>query len=364
MYKRNLYIDRIKPYMNKPIIKVITGMRRIGKSCFLKLIIEKLRTENISPKQILYMDKESLKFDFIQNYKDLYDYVNNFFARTDPKKYLFIDEVQEISGWEKTIASYLGQGDFDIYITGSNARLLSSDIATLIAGRYIEIPIYSLGFDEFLMFTGFDKNQAEDAFLTYLWAGGLPGIHHFELKQEIVYEYINAIYNTILLKDVIKKNNIRNVSLLENITRYLFDNIGNIFTAKKISDYLKSQRIKVSVDTVQNYISYLTAAFAIYKVPRYDIKGKRLLELHEKYFPGDIGLRHALLGYKGGDISGILENLVFLELKRRGYKVFIGKLDKKEIDFIGEKQNKTKEYMCRLHIFLNRKKPLKGNFHH
>ena len=340
MYKRNLYIERVKPYMDKPIIKVITGMRRIGKSCFLKLIIEELSQKKITPKQLLYIDKESLKFDFIQDYKALYNYVNKFFSGTDSKRYLFIDEIQEISGWEKAIASYLGEGNFDIYITGSNARLLSSDIATVIAGRYIEIPVYSLGFDEFLMFTGFDGGMLEDAFSIYLWAGGLPGIHHFDLNQQVVYEYINAIYNTILLKDVIKKNNIRNISLLENITRYLFDNIGNIFTAKKISDYLKSQKIRVSVDTVQNYISYLASAFAIYKVPRYDIKGKRLLELHEKYFLSDIALRHALLGYREGDISGILENLVFLELKRRGYKVFIGKLDKREIDFIAEKENK------------------------
>jgi len=340
MYKRNLYIDRIRPYISKPVIKVITGMRRVGKSCFLQLIINELRTRKIAPKCILYINKESLEYDFIQNYRDLYNYVNDSFSGITAHKYLFVDEIQEISGWEKAIASYMAEGGFDIYITGSNAHLLSSDIATLIAGRYIEIPVYSLSFKEFLLFRDRKRKSIEADFSTYLWAGGYPAIHHFDLDEAVIYQYIGAIYNTILLKDVIKKNNIRNVSLLENVTRYIFDNVGNIFTAKKLTDYLKSQKLKVSIETVQNYIAYLVATFAIHKVPRYDIKGKRLLELHEKYFLGDVALRHALLGYREGDISGVLENLVFLELKRRGYRVFIGKVDSREVDFIAEKEHR------------------------
>lgn len=340
MYKRNLYIDRISPYIGKPVIKVITGMRRVGKSCFLQMIINELRAQKITPKCILYINKELLEYDFIQNYKDLNRYVKDAFSGVKTRKYLFVDEIQEISGWEKAIASYLAEGDFDIYITGSNAHLLSSDIATLIAGRYIEFPVYSLSFKEFLLFRDQKGKSVDEDFSTYLWTGGFPAIHHLDFDEEVIYQYIGSIYNTILLKDVIKRNNVRNVSLLENITHYIFDNIGNIFTAKKVADYLISQKLKVGIETVQNYIAYLTATFAVHKVRRYDIRGRRLLELHEKYYLGDTALRHSLLGYRKGEISGMLENLVFLELKRRGYQVYIGKIDNKEIDFIAEKENR------------------------
>ena len=340
MYKRNLYIDRISPYIGKPVIKVITGMRRVGKSCFLQMIINELRAQKITPKCILYINKELLEYDFIQNYKDLNRYVKDAFSGIKTQKYLFVDEIQEISGWEKAIASYLAEGDFDIYITGSNAHLLSSDIATLIAGRYIEFPVYSLSFKEFLLFRNQQGKGVDEDFSTYLWAGGFPAIHHLDFDKEVIYQFIGSIYNTILLKDVIKRNNVRNVSLLENITHYIFDNIGNIFTAKKVADYLISQNLKVGIETVQNYIAYLTATFAVHKVRRYDIRGRRLLELHEKYYLGDTALRHSLLGYRKGEISGMLENLVFLELKRRGYQVYIGKIDNKEIDFIAEKENR------------------------
>lgn len=326
--------------MNKPVVKVISGMRRVGKSCIIKLLMDELYDQKIEKKSVLYINKELLEFDFIQNYKDLNGYVKKKFKGVKGEKYLFVDEIQEIEEWEKAINSFLSSGEFDIYITGSNAHLFSSEIATLISGRYIEIPVYSLSFEEFLLLRGKGEPDHKVEFQTYLWAGGFPAIHHFDLNREIVYQYISSIYDTILLQDVIKRNNIRNVALLENITHYLFNNTGNIFTAKRVSDYLKSQKIRVGVETVQNYISYLTSTFSVFKVPRYDVKGKRLLELHEKYYLGEIALRHALLGYREGDISGILENIVFLELKRRGYHVFLGKLDNKEIDFIAEKDNR------------------------
>ena len=281
-----------------------------------------------------------MEYEFIGNYSDLYQYVRSFFNTVTGRKYLFVDEIQEINEWEKAITSFFSEGDFDIYITGSNAHLLSSEIATLISGRYIEIPVFTLSFEEFLMFRGKKKKDITTEFSTYLWAGGFPAIHHFDFNREVVYQYINSLYNTIVLKDVIKRNNVRNVNLLENITRYIFDNIGNIFSAKKVSDYMKSQKMKVGIETVQNYISYFLSTLAIHKVPRYDIKGKRLLELHEKYYLGDVAMRHALLGYREAEISGVLENLVFLELKRRGYQVYIGKLENKEIDFIAEKENR------------------------
>lgn len=340
MYKRNSYIKKFLPFIDKPVVKVITGMRRTGKSCFLQLIMNELKESKVNTQNIAYINKESLDYDFIRDYKNLNRYVKDIFAGVKGNKYLFVDEVQEIDRWEKAVSSFFNIDDIDIFITGSNAHLLSSEIATLLSGRYIEIPLYSLSFEEFLQFRGLKATGKAEEFSAYLWAGGFPAIHHFDFNREVVYQYIDSIYNTILLKDIIKRNNVRNVTLLENITHYLFNNIGSIFTAKKVSDYLKSQRLRVGVETVQNYISYLISTFAVFKVPRFDVRGKRLLEIHEKYYLGDVSLRHALLGYREGDISGVLENIVFLELKRRGYQVYIGKFDNREIDFIAEKENR------------------------
>ena len=327
--------------MNKPVIKVITGMRRVGKSYLLKLIIETLSAQKSNGQdQILYINKESLDYDFIKDYKDLHNYVKASFKSAEGSKYLLVDEIQEIHNWEKAISSLFSEGDIDIFLTGSNAHLLSSEIATLISGRFVEFPVYTLSFEEFLLFRGKNKKDMHTEFPIYLKFGGLPAIHHFDFDEEVVYQYISSLYNTILLKDVIKRNNVRNVHLLENITRYVFDNVGNIFSAKKISDYVKSQKMKVGTETIQNYISYVLSTFALHKVARYDIKGKRILEIHEKYYLGDIGMRHALLGYKAADISGVLENIVYLELKRRGYQIYIGKFGNREIDFIAEKENR------------------------
>jgi len=339
VFIRKNYLKKIQPFIDKPVIKIITGMRRTGKSYFLRQIINGLiKNQQVNENHILYINKESMAFDFIKDEQDLYHYVRSRFG--DPsgeKKYLFIDEVQEISGWEKAVTSFFGEGNFDIFISGSNAHLLSSDLATLLSGRYIEFPIYSLSFGEFLLFRADTKGSDPDEFFNYLKYGGFPAIHHFGLEEEITYQYVSALYNTILLKDVIKKNNIRNVTLLENLANYLFENVGNLFSARKISAYLKSQRLSVGVETVQNYISYLCSTFVLHKVPRYDLKGKRILEIQEKYYLGDIGIRHAVLGYREADISGILENIVYLELRRRGYKVYIGKWEDKEIDFIAIK---------------------------
>lgn len=327
--------------MNKPVIKVITGMRRVGKSYLLKLIIETLSAQKSNgPDQILYINKESLDYDFIKDYKDMHKYVKSSFKSVEGSKYLLVDEIQEIHNWEKAVSSLFSEGDIDIFLTGSNAHLLSSEIATLISGRFVEFPVYTLSFEEFLLFRGKNKKDMNTEFPIYLKFGGLPAIHHFDFDEEVVYQYISSLYNTILLKDVIKRNNVRNVHLLENITRYVFDNVGNIFSAKKISDYVKSQKMKVGTETIQNYISYILSTFALHKVARYDIKGKRILEIHEKYYLGDIGMRHALLGYKAADISGVLENIVYLELKRRGYQIYIGKFGNREIDFIAEKENR------------------------
>lgn len=338
--KREDYIKQIAAFIDKPVIKIIAGLRRSGKSTILKQLIEELNKRGANKKNILFIDMESLSNDFIKDYKNLNKYIEKYFSQNKNKRlYLFIDEVQKISEWEKTVNSLFKSNRYDIYLTGSNAYLLSSELATFLSGRYIEFPVYSLSFKEFLDFRGSKKTSLKKEFELYRRYGGLPAIHQLELEDEYIYPYINSIYNTILLKDIVVRNDIRNVSLLENITRFVFDNIGNNFSAKSIADYLKSQNIKIGTDTAVNYLRHLVSAYLLYKAMRFDIKGKRLLEINEKYFLGDIGIRHALLGYRELDISGILENIVYLELLRRGYKVNIGKLQNAEIDFIATKQN-------------------------
>ncbi len=340
MIRRDKYLEKITPFIDKPVIKVITGLRRCGKSTFAKLLIQELQSKKISPKNIVYINKDSLEYDFIANYKDLYQYVTKKVSKIRGKKYIIVDEVQEIESWEKAITSFFNDSVADIYITGSNSRMLSSELATLLTGRYIEFHLNTLTFTEHLKFRGKDRNDEEKEFTNYLKYGGLPGIHQMEFNDEVISQYIYAIYSTILLKDVVAKNQIRDVVLLERIVKYIADNCGNITTAKGISNFLKSRRISCSVDTIMNYIQWLIDSYIIYKVLRYDIKGKKQLELYEKYYLGDIGFIFSILGNKFDDISGKLENIVFLELISRGYKVSIGKLYDKEVDFIAVKSER------------------------
>lgn len=340
MILRERYIKQILPFIDKPIIKVITGIRRCGKSTFLKQIQQSLIEKGVKSENILFINKDSLEFDWITEYKQLAAHVTTCFKGIKGDKYLFIDEIQEIEGWEKALSGFLTDGIADLFITGSNSRLLSSELATYISGRYVEIKIYTLTFSEFLKFrnvTAPEKDESE--FSLFLKFGGFPGIHHMEFENEVVEQYISAIYSTILLKDVVARNGLRDIALLERIAQFAADNCGNITSSKKIADFLKSQRIKGSVDTVQSYLSMLTSAYIFHKVNRFDIKGKRLLEIHEKYYSGDIGLKHSLLGYKMNDIAGHLENIVYLELLARGYRVNIGKIDELEIDFVATKSN-------------------------
>ena len=340
MITRERYLKQISPFIDKHVIKVITGIRRCGKSTFLKLICNVLTGKGVRPENLLLINKDSLEFDSLTTYQQLVKYVNKYFKGIPGKKYLFIDEVQEIVGWEKALSGFLTDNTADLYITGSNSRLLSSELATYISGRYVEFKLYTLTFSEFLKFRNVlepEKHEAE--FAMFMKYGGFPGIHRMEYDDEVITQYVSSIYDTILLKDVVARNGLRDISLLERIAQFAADNCGNVTSSKKIADFLKSQKIKGSVDTVQNYLNMLTSAFIFHKVNRFDIKGKRLLEIHEKYYTGDIGLKHSLLGYKMNDISGHLENIVFLELLSRGYKVNIGKINEQEIDFIATKNN-------------------------
>ena len=344
MIKRELYLKQIRNFIDKPIIKVITGMRRSGKSMILKLISEELLEKGVSPQNIIYINFESLMFDDLTEFKALYRYIIEKSQNLKGKIYILLDEIQEVQHWEKAINSFMVDLDCDIYITGSNANLLSSELATYIAGRYIEIKIYPLSFAEYIDFAKKQNPQKiltkEEYFEEYLQFGGLPGIHNFNYDKNNIYQYLADIYNSILLKDVIAKNNIRDVDLLERIVLYAFDNIGNTFSAKNVSDFLKSQGRKLSRETVYNYLKALENAYILSRVQRYDIKGKSILETMEKFYLMDLGFRHTKLGYRSNDIAGYLENIIYLELLRRKYTVNIGKLQTKEIDFIGSFQEK------------------------
>ena len=338
MLKSDLYLEEIKKYMNKPIIKVITGMRRSGKSMILKLIQEELEKMGIIKENIIYMNFESLVFIDIKDFEALYKHIIKKTFNKKGKIYILLDEIQEVKGWEKAINSFLVDLDVDIYITGSNANLLSSELATYIAGRYIEIKIYPLSFQEYIDFASENNKKTplsiDEYFYQYLNFGGLPGIHIFNYNKEEIYQYLADVYNSILLRDVIARNNIRDIELLERVVLYIMDNIGNTFSAKSISDFLKNQGRKLSIETIYNYLKALENAFIISKVQRYDIKGKNILETQEKYYLSDLGFRNAKLGYQSNDISSYLENIIFLELLRRKYKVNVGKKNNKEIDFI------------------------------
>jgi uncharacterized protein len=341
MIERFRYIEQVTPFIDKPVIKVFSGIRRSGKSVLLKQVIHLLKERGISSSQIIHINMELMEFDEIKNYQHLHQYITRHQKKGHDKYYIFIDEVQEVEGWEKTINSLLAEERNDLYITGSNARLLSSELASLLSGRYVEFKMHTLVFSEFetLRKQKGSENTLNQEFDLFLKFGGFPGIHHMELDDTVVRQYLQSIYNSVLLKDVIVRNSIRDAAMLDVISKYLIDNTGNITSAKSISDYMKSQKRKVSVDTVLNYIRFSCDALLFEKVQRYDIKGKRLLETYEKYYMADIGLRYATLGYTPQAISGQLENIVYLELKSRGYDVTIGKIDDLEIDFIATKGN-------------------------
>ncbi len=341
MISRNKYLNQIKDFIDKPVIKVITGMRRCGKSVILQQIQEILISRGVDETQIFYINFESLKYEDLKDYRSLYQTISDAAQKSDSRLYILLDEIQEVDGWEKAVNSFRVDFDCDIYITGSNARLLAGDLTTLLSGRYVEIRIYPLSFNEYLAFAEANEEEKElsiqENFANYLRYGGLPGIHEMKWEEERIYQYLYDIYNSVLLKDVIKRNNIRDTSLLENIIKYLMDNIGNTFSAKTISDFLKSQGRKLSTETVYNYLHALENAFLIHKVSRYDIKGKRLLETQEKFYLSDLGIRHAVIGYHDDDISGLLENIVYLELLRNGYSVRIGKQGAAEVDFVADR---------------------------
>lgn len=338
MIERELYLKQIRPFMNRPFIKVIAGIRRCGKSVVLQLIAEELERRGITKEHIVYMNFESFEWMDIADAKALYLHIKDKVAKTDGKVYILLDEIQEVEDWEKAVNSFMVDWDVDVYVTGSNSRLLSSELSTYLAGRYISFHIMPLSFNEYLLFHGIasgDREKLHEEFQKYLRMGGFPAIHTGDYNYEAIYRLVYDIYSSVILRDTVQRHGIRNVELLERVVRFVFDNIGNRLNAKNIADYFKSQQRRVDINTVYNYLDALQGAFIIQRVPRYDIKGKELLQTNEKYFVSDLSLVYAVMGYKDRMIAGALENIVYWEMKRRGYDTFIGKQDNREVDFVG-----------------------------
>jgi predicted AAA+ superfamily ATPase len=335
------YIDRIVPFLDKPVIKVITGMRRVGKSRLLELVRDYLISRGVDKRGIFFLNKELLEWDSVRTYTDAWEAIQTWFAGYSGPRYVCIDEVQEISEWERLAASMLAEGYADVLVTGSNANVLSSELSTLIAGRYVDIKVYPLSFGEWLRFRQAGTDQSvlgiPEEFRKYLRYGGLPGIHSVPLMDDTVFPYLMGIYSTIVLRDVITRHSLRDPEHLERLIRFLFDNCGNLTSSKRLSDYFSSKGSPVSVDKVISYVGFLEQALLVHRVRRFDLRGLRHLEFLEKLFMSDIGLRHGFMGYRDQDISGLLENVVYLDLLRRGYRVSIGKWDDYEIDFVAEK---------------------------
>lgn len=346
MISREIYMKRIRPFINTELIKVFTGIRRSGKSVMLELVKNELKKSGVSDKNFLCINFEQFSNSELLDAKILHKRIVEFQKSADGKIYLFFDEIQEVDGWEKCINSCRVDFDCDIYITGSNAKLLSGELATYLAGRYVEFVIYPFSFAEFLEMNRQKNSQIDKAacFTAFLKTGGMPFLANFLGDDSAKNQYLMDIYNSVVLKDVVKRNNIRDVDTLERIIAYAFSNIGHIFSATSLSKYFKSEKRNISHDTILNYLKFCADAFLIYKISRYDLEGKKVLTVNEKYYCADHGLREAVFGKNTQNIDQILENIVCLELLRRNFKVFVGKKDESEIDFIAER-NGVKIYV-------------------
>ncbi|MEI8243172.1 MAG: ATP-binding protein [bacterium] len=341
MYTRSNYLRQIEPFLRKPVVKVLTGMRRSGKSCLMRLLMEKLAAEGVARGRIVYIDKESYAFDAIRTYHDLVAHVTAARPKGHGMCHVFVDEIQEIEGWERAVADWSGRRDLDVVISGSNAHLLSGELATLLAGRFVELRVFPLSFMEFADFHGLQGADAADVFARFLQYGGLPGLHEFGRLDDATFRpFAAGVYDTILLRDIVQRHQIRNHALLEQVVRFVFDNIGNLTNASRINAFLKNQKTSVGVDTILNYLRWLADAHLTHRVLVYDIRGHRHLEVNEKQYVGDLGLRSVLLGYRAQDISGMLENVVCLELLRRGCQVSVGRIGDREIDFVAERDGR------------------------
>ncbi|MBZ4677354.1 MAG: ATPase [Anaerophaga sp.] len=332
---RPKYFKQVEPFIGNSLIKIFTGQRRVGKSYILYQVMDEIQKRDKTAK-LIYINKEDYEFDDINNYKDLINYVNR---NLDKKKNncLFIDEIQDIEEFEKALRHFQNNDNFDIYCTGSNSKLLSGELSTFLAGRFIQIRIFALSYPEFLSFH--QVEDSNDSLLSYIKYGGLPHLINLKKQEEVYYEYLNNVFNSIVLRDIVMRYNIRNVNFLQDLIHFIAENTGSLVSAKRISDYLKSQNINLSTRMVLEYLSHLQSVFFIDRVKRTDVIGKKIFEIGEKYYFEDTGLRHALIPYNQKDIGKILENLIYHHLKYKGFKVYVGKIEDLEIDFVAAKQN-------------------------
>ena len=345
MLKRDEYIKQIVPFIDKDVIKVLTGIRRSGKSVMLKLLMEELKNRGINENQFIYINFENLKYRKLKNYERLYDFILNKVDDKYKSYYIFLDEIQEVEEWERCVNSLRVDEDFkfDIYITGSNAKLLSGELSTYLAGRYIEFVVYPFSFKEFFEIMQ-EKNQeikVKEAFQNYVKFGGMPFLHNLNYNYEASMQYLQDLYASIILKDITQRNNIRDTDLLERIINYIIINIGNTFSATSISKFFKSENRKVATETILNYIKACEEAFLVYRVARNDLLGKKILNVNEKYYIADHGIREATMENNQKDINQVIENIVYFEMLRRGYNVKIGKVDNLEVDFVCKKNDET-----------------------
>lgn len=340
MIERPLYLDKIMPFVDTPFVKILTGVRRCGKSTILKMIIKKLKEEkHVDDEQILNYRFDSMEYEDMTT-KELYLELKSKILQSK-KTYLFLDEIQEIEGWEKVVNTLASDFDVDIYITGSNSRMMSSEISTYLTGRYITFHIYTLSFEEYLTFkkSYTTLKDLKQEFSQYVQLGGFPATHLQDYSQDEVYTIVKDIYNSTIFSDIVRRNQVKKIDQLERVVKYTFNNVGSKYTSKSISNYFKSEQRKIDNETVCSYLEKLQKAYILHKCSRYDLQGKDILKTQEKFYLADVSLRYSVLGYTVDSVASSLENIVYLELKRRGYDVYIGKIKDKEIDFVATKQN-------------------------
>lgn len=340
MIYRSMYMERILPFVDAPFVKILTGVRRCGKSTILLMLQEELKKKGIQERQILSYRFDSLQYEEIKTAPKLYKEIKDHLF-PNGRTYLFLDEIQEVSDWEKAVNSFMTDFNVDIFVTGSNSRMMSSEISTYLTGRYISLFVYPLTFSEYLLFRkeyGSVGDRKEE-FVRYLRQGGFPAVQLKEYSENEVYTIVRDIYNSTIFSDIVKRNQIRKIDQLERIVKYTFSNIGQTFSALSISKYLKSQNRTMDSETVYSYLDKLERAYIIHRCSRYDIKGKEILKTQEKFYLADPSFCHSVLGYDPDRISNMIENVIYMELRARGYDVYVGKLDTKEIDFVAVRKN-------------------------
>lgn len=354
MIRRPLYIEKIMPYVDTPFVKILSGVRRCGKSTLLKMVMEELENRGIEKDRMLHYHFDSLEHEALKTATALYEEVKVHLHK-EGKTYLFFDEIQEVESWERVVNSLMTDYDVDIYVTGSNSRMMSSEISTYLTGRYIQFRVYPLSFSEYLLFrkeyssglrlpmsfpmtiTADPYDNIQGEFVRYLRYGGFPAIHLQAYSYEEAYTIVRDIYHSTIYTDIVKRNQIRRVDQLERIVRFVFDNVGSPFSASSISRYIKSENRTIDNETIYSYLEKLENAYIIHRCPRYDVKGKALLKTQEKFYLADSAFRYSVLGYSPDSLAAMLENVVYLELRRRGYEVYVGKIDDVEIDFVATK---------------------------